>query len=274
MHGAANDYLFVDARGMERDWSRLAVAMSDRHRGAGSDGLILALPSERAQVRMKMFNADGSNGEMCGNGIRCLVSFALSKGIVPSGASPVVVETDVGDRTVTPIWANGRMTRATVDMGEPMFATQDIPAIAPGHEKLLDYPLTVDGHRFKVSCLSMGNPHAVTFMDSPVGELQLDEVGPMVENNAMFPKRANFEVANVIDEGHVTARVWERGSGLTMACGTGACAVGVIGRLKGLTGDEVTVSLPGGDLLVKWPGSGAVLMEGPVEDVFEGEWPD
>ena len=274
MHGAGNDYIFVDARGLDKDWPALSVAMSDRHLGVGSDGLILARESNRADLRMTMFNSDGSEGEMCGNGIRCLVGFALTRGLVPTGKSLVMVETLAGDMSVAPTWDEGRVVRATVGMGEPSVAVEDIPVIAPGRATLMDYPLEIDGAMFKIGCVSMGNPHAVAFLDTPVDEIPLHDIGPKIEKHPMFPQRVNFEIVNVIDPGHVKVRVWERGSGLTMACGTGACAVAVIGRMKGLTGDDVTVSLPGGDLSISWPGRGEVIMEGPVEEVFEGEWRD
>jgi diaminopimelate epimerase len=274
MHGAGNDYVYIDARGQERDWPALAVAMSDRHLGVGSDGIILALPSERAHLRMRMFNADGSEGEMCGNGVRCLVAFGLTRGIVPPETSPVVVETLAGDVRVTPMRDEGRVVRATVEMGEPSVAAEQVPVDLAGHETVMDYPLEVDGHTVRISCVSVGNPHAVAFLDTPVDQIPLHQIGPLVENHPMFPKRANFEIANVVDSGHVTARVWERGSGLTMACGSGACAIAVIGRLQGRTGGEVKVSLPGGELVVRWPGEGRkVVLEGPVQEVFEGEWP-
>ena len=276
MHGAGNDYIFIDARGLEKDWPALSMAMSDRHRGVGSDGIILALPSERGDMRMRMFNADGSEGEMCGNGIRCLVAFAFTRGITSATTSPVMVETLTGDLHVTPIWDGDKVVRAIVGMGEPSVAVEDIPVNVPGHETLMDYPLDINGRTFQISCVSMGNPHAVAFLDTPIDEVPLHELGPLVENHPMFPKRVNFEIANLVDTGHVNARVWERGSGLTMACGTGACAIAVIGRLKGLNGNQVAVSLPGGELLVRWkgPGQGEVEMEGPVQEVFEGEWPE
>ena len=274
MHGAWNDYVFMDGSGADLDWSRLAVAMSDRHRGVGSDGIILALPSSRVDLRMRMFNADGSEGKMCGNGIRCLVAFATKKGIVARDVSPVVVETAAGDRQVTPIWEDGRMTRATVTMGEPITRPADIPVDVRDVDLVMDYPIEVDGHSFNVSCVSMGNPHAVAFLDEPVDEVPLGSLGPLVEHHPMFPERVNFEVANVASPRRVKARVWERGSGQTMACGTGACAVAVVGRMKGLVEDEVELALPGGDLVVRWPGSGEVVLEGPVEEVFEGDWPD
>ena len=274
MHGAGNDYVYIDATSLERDWAGLAVAMSDRHRGVGSDGIILALPSDRAHMRMRMFNADGSEGEMCGNGIRCLVAYGLTRGLAPSDTSPVVVETLAGDLEVTPIWRDGRVVMAVVGMGEPRLAVEEVPVSAPGYDTLIDFPLTVGGQTFEIGCVSMGNPHAVAFVDTPVDEVPLDVLGPLVESHPMFPQRVNFEIVNVIDSHTVKVRVWERGSGQTMACGTGACAVAVIGRLKGLTGDSLNVRLPGGDLLVRWPGRGQVYLEGPIEEVFEGEWPD
>ena len=166
------------------------------------------------------------------------------------------------------------MVRATVGMGEPIIAAEKVPVLAPGHDKLMDYPLEVKGHTFEISCMSMGNPHAVAFVGTPVDDLPLWEIGPLVENNPMFPQRVNFEIVNVIDDSHLKARIWERGSGQTEACGTGACAIGVIARLKGIIGDDVTVSLPGGDLSVRWSGEGDVILEGPVQEVFEGEWPE
>ena len=274
MHGAGNDYVYVDGRDESRDWPALAEVMSDRHRGVGSDGLIVALRSGSADLRMAMFNADGSEGEMCGNGIRCLVAFALYKGIVPAGTSPVTVETLAGPRTVTPLWENGRVSSAMVGMGEPMLEPDEIPVLAPRLDQVMEYALQVDGQSFVIGCVSMGNPHAVAFIDTPVDDVPLHEIGPMVEHHPMFPKRVNFEIVNLIDSGRVKARVWERGSGLTEACGTGACAIGVVGLLSGRTGSDLEVALPGGDLRVQWDGRREVVMEGPVQSVFDGEWPD
>ena len=274
MHGAGNDYVYVDGRDESRDWPTLAEAMSDRHRGVGSDGLIVALRSGSADLRMAMFNADGSEGEMCGNGIRCLVAFALYKGIVSTGTSPVAVETLAGPRTVTPLWENGRVSSAMVGMGEPMLEPDEIPVLAPRLDQVMEYALQVDGQSFVIGCVSMGNPHAVAFIDTPVDDVPLHEIGPMVEHHPMFPKRVNFEIVNLIDSGRVKARVWERGSGLTEACGTGACAIGVVGLLSGRTGSDLEVALPGGDLRVQWDGRREVVMEGPVQSVFDGEWPD
>ena len=274
MHGAGNDYLYVDGRVQERNWPALSAAMSDRHTGVGSDGLIVLMTSDAADLRMAMFNADGSEGKMCGNGIRCLVAFAMDRGMVPKDRERVHVETLSGIRWVEPVWDNGRFGAAVVGMGEPILNVEDVPVVAPGHETVLDYPLRVDGQDFRISCVSMGNPHAVAFLDRPVADVRLHEIGPVVENHPMFPEQVNFEIAQVVDDGRIEARVWERGSGLTMACGTGACAVAVVGRIQSRTGDRVAVALPGGDLTITWPGSGEVVMEGPVATVFEGEWPD
>ena len=274
MHGAGNDYVYVDARGQERDWPALSVAMSDRHLGIGSDGLILALPSDKADLRMRMFNADGSEGEMCGNGIRCLVRFAFDNGMVETDRAPVRVETLAGVLDVTPLQDDGQgMVGARVLMGEPRLSPSEIPVAIEGVDVVIDQPLEVAGREFRMTCVSMGNPHAVVFMDESVDEFPLTEIGPMVEHHPLFPARVNFEIANVLNGGSVIkTRVWERGSGITMACGTGACAVQVAARLNGLAGDRATIALPGGDLTVEWPGEGEVVLEGPVATVFDGEW--
>ena len=276
MHGAGNDYVYVDARGQERDWHALSVAISDRHLGVGSDGLILALPSDKADLRMRMFNADGSEGEMCGNGIRCLVRFAFDNGIVAAEKSPVRVETLAGVLDVTPLRDDRQsMVGARVLMGAPRLNPRDVPVDVPDVDVVMNYPLNVDGQEFRMTCVSMGNPHAVVFMDEPVDDFPLTEIGPLVERHPMFPARVNFEIANVLDGGRtIKTRVWERGSGITMACGTGACAVAVAARLNGLAGDRATIALPGGDLTVEWHGKGEVVLEGPVAQVFDGEWLD
>ena len=272
MHGAGNDYVYVDARGMDEDWPSMSVELSGRHTGVGADGLILALESVRADIRMRMFNADGSEAEMCGNGIRCLVAFALTRGIVPRHTSPVVVETLAGDLPVTPAWSGKKVVSAKVGMGEPILAVEDIPVALNDRAMVMDYPLTVDGVTFEINAVSMGNPHAVSFVDEPVGDIPLERLGPLVERHPIFPNRVNFEIVNVVDARRVRARIWERGSGETMASGTGACAVGVMSRLKRRTkGREVQVSFPGGDLIVGWPGEGEVTLEGPVSEVFTGQ---
>ena len=273
LHGAGNDYVFIDARGKDHDWSELAVSMSDRHKGIGSDGIILAASSSVADLRMIMFNADGSRGLMCGNGIRCLVRFAFDESIIDSSCPVVGVETDSGVKQVTPIWEDGKMVRAKVGMGEPILKPEHIPVIAPNSEVLQDYELTLKDRVLNISCVSMGNPHAICFMDVDLNSYELDKIGPIVELHEMFPERVNFEIARLVDSSNIEVRVWERGSGLTEACGTGACAVAVSARLHGFIGDHVTVHLPGGDLSIDWSGQGEVVMEGPVESVFKGQWP-
>ena len=274
MHGAGNDYLYIDARQQERDWPTLAVAMSDRHKGVGSDGIILLRSSKSADLRMTMFNSDGSEGEMCGNGIRCLVWYALDRAIIPADTSPVTVEAEAGVFEVTPYRDSLKAVRARVNMGEPRLHPKDIPVKISGQERVVNYPLEIKNHKFDITCVSMGNPHAVAFVDEPVDEVPLHELGPLVEHHPMFPRRVNFEIANVLDSIHLKARVWERGSGLTMACGTGACAVVVAARIQNLAEEEVTIQLPGGDLVVTWPGQGEALLDGPVAEVFTGDWPD
>ena len=276
MHGAGNDYVYVDAREKDAEWPAMSIAVSDRHTGIGSDGLILLLQSDSADFRMRMFNADGSEGEMCGNGIRCLTRFAVEHGAVSPQKSPVLVETGAGNLEVTPIWQDGSIAGARVSMGLPILAPHEIPVIAPviadETDTVIDHPITVGGHEFKITCVSMGNPHAVAFIVEPVDEVRLQEIGPLVEHHPMFPQRVNFEIVNVLGEGRLRTRVWERGSGLTMACGTGACAVAVAARMHGHIEDKSIVELPGGDLTIEWPGEGPVIMEGPVASVFDGEW--
>jgi diaminopimelate epimerase len=297
MHGAGNDFVVVDARGLERDWSAWARAVCDRHYGVGADGILLVLSSARADLRMRMFNPDGSEAEMCGNGIRCFAKFALERGIVPWPQKALRVETLAGVLTVDPLVQDGRVVRARVGMGAPRLRPQEIPVdpahrlvpigageavgqraigasreyFAPGDGLVMDWHLAVPGHTFKVTGVSMGNPHAVAFLETPVEELPLGEIGPQVEYHPMFPKRVNFEVVNVVDRRHLNVRVWERGAGLTMACGSGASAAAVAARLHGYTDEQVDITMPGGVLTLAWDGAGEVFLEGPVEQVFQGE---
>ena len=277
MHGAGNDYIYVDARHMEEDWPNLSRRMSDRHFGVGSDGLILVLDSEIADLRMRMFNADGSEGEMCGNGIRCFAKYALERGMVAGARPAVTIDTLSGVREVTPVFQGGQVTRARVAMGLPRFEPTEIPVdlgnaaggvIGP----VLKYPVRYGQRTIPMSFVSMGNPHAVAFVDEAVENFPLHTIGPEIERHAMFPRRINFEIVNRNGDGTLQARVWERGSGETMACGTGACAIGVAARLLGYTGDKVDITLPGGTLTIQWNGIGEVYLEGPAEEVFSGEW--
>ena len=275
-HGAGNDFILVDGRGAERDWPALARAICQRNLGAGADGLIVALPSQTAAARLRLFNADGSEAEMSGNGVRCFARFVVEEGIARPDGDDLHVETAAGPIVVRLRRRpdGGGVVGATVDMGPPRLAPRDIPVAVEAAPPILDLALLVDDAVYSVSCVSMGNPHAVHFVQTPVADFPLREVGPRVEHHPLFPARVNFEVARVLDRGHVESRTWERGVGETQACGTGACAIMVAARLRGLVDDEVEVREPGGVLTLRWPGEGSVFLSGPAEFVYRGEWPD
>ena len=277
MQGAGNDYIYLDARGMDEDWPSLSRAMSDRHFGIGSDGIILILDSDIADLKMRIFNSDGSEGEACGNGIRCFAKYAIEREIVLPAAGGLKVDTLAGLRTVVPTYEGQRVSGARVAMGRPKLHSSEIPvlldsSVGGGRTPILKYAIQPGDFRLYLTFVSMGNPHAVTFLDQPVEEFPLRNIGPLVERHPMFPKRINFEIVNFVDETHLNARVWERGSGETMACGTGACAIAVAARLLGMTSGPVDITLPGGTLNVDWDGEGEVYLEGPAEEVFSGEW--
>jgi diaminopimelate epimerase len=219
---------------------------------------------------MRMFNADGSEGEMCGNGIRCLVSFARDEGLVSCDSQVVTVETMAGNLDVFPILKNSRMIGARVNMGPPILIPQEVPVRIDSDSPTIDYSLHVDGYDLSLSFVSMGNPHAIAFIDDDVDSFPLELIGPQVENHIIFPNKINFEIVNVLSPKELKVRVWERGSGITMACGTGACAVAVAAHIKGIMSDEANLKLPGGDLTVRWDGVGEVEMEGPIETVYKG----
>ncbi|HLZ73004.1 MAG TPA: diaminopimelate epimerase [Dehalococcoidia bacterium] len=273
MHGTGNDFVVLDGRRAAADWSALAVPMNDRHFGVGGDGLIVALPSDRADLRMRMFNPDGSEAEMCGNGIRCLAKYAVEQGLVASSRESLLVETLAGDLTCELRRERGAVTVVRVSMGAPQLDPRAIPVLAEQAPPVIGLPVRAGGREFAVTCVSMGNPHAVWFTDEVVAEFPLREFGPLVERHPAFPRRVNFEIVNIERPGVARARVWERGAGLTLACGTGACAVHVAARLNGLTGDATDVALPGGTLRIEWNGAGDLYLSGPAAAVFEGEWP-
>jgi diaminopimelate epimerase len=264
MHGAGNDYVYVDGFAETvGDAPALARAVSDRTTGIGSDGLILLLPSEVADVRMVMFNADGSRAQMCGNGIRCLAKLARDRG--RSEANPMQIETDAGTKVV-----ELRPEGIRVDMGSPRLAPASLPVLLPG-ERIVDHPVEIDGETLRMTCVSMGNPHAVLYVDD-VEEADVAEIGPALERHPLFPERVNVSFVQVVDRSRVLQRTWERGSGETQACGTGACAVCVAGVLTGRTDGRLVSRLPGGELLLEWDGTGSVFMTGPAVEVFTGEW--
>lgn len=270
MHGAGNDYVFIDCLHSPRpeEPGPLAIVLADRHRGIGGDGLILIEADEHAAARMSMWNADGTPGEMCGNGLRCLARYLYEQG--HSREAQFSVATAAGRRHVQLETADGIVTSVTVDMGRPVLTSAEIPTTLPG-DPPLDVLLNLAGGERQVCCISMGNPHCVVFVD----ELQTDEVrelGPAIEWHPAFPSRTNVEFARVVSPEEIEILVWERGSGMTQACGTGACATLVAAALTGRTGRRVTCRLPGGSLEVEWPEDGSVLLTGPAEISFTGTW--
>lgn len=271
MHGLGNDYVYVNGFTQRvHDPAGMSRIVSDRHRGIGSDGLILIMPSRVAGVRMEMYNADGSRSEMCGNGIRCVAKYAVDHGLVREAAFDI--ETDAGVKHVVCVVVEGKVRSVRVDMGPPRLHPRELPCTIPG-ERVVDYPMTVGNETWKITCVSMGNPHAVIFVPD-VEVVPLKMLGPRIERAPDFPQRINVHVAQVISEKKVRMRTWERGSGLTQACGTGACAVSVAAALTGRAGRRLTVTLPGGDLEIEWGGDEHVYKTGPAVEVFNGEWPD
>lgn len=273
MQGLGNDYVYVNClKETIADPPALAKKISDRHFGVGSDGLIMINPSDKADFEMEMYNADGSRAEMCGNGIRCVAKYVYDYGLTDK--TRISVETLAGIKYLDLTVENGKVSLVRVDMGRPILEPENIPVQAEG-SRVVDEPLTVDGKEYRMTCVSMGNPHAVIFVDQDVRELPLEQIGPSFENHERFPKRINTEFARVLDRSTVEMRVWERGSGETLACGTGTCATAVACVLNGLTEDEITVHLLGGDLYIKWDREkDTVYMTGPAETVFDGEWPE
>lgn len=271
MHGAGNDYIYVDgAAEAIGDPAALARAISDRHFGVGGDGLILILPSTVADVRMRVFNADGSEAEMCGNGLRCVAKYAYDHGLVPR--LTMTVETGAGLLPVE-LFANaaGRAERVRVNMGRPRLTRGEIPMTGPAGERVIDRELAVLDRTFRITCVSMGNPHCVIFVDD-VAAFPVAHYGPAIETHPLFPRRTNVEFVEVLSPGEVRQRTWERGAGETLACGTGASAVTVAGLLTGRTGSRLLNHLAGGDLELAWDGSGEVFMTGPAAEVFTGEY--
>ena len=276
LHGAGNDFFVVDGRGQDRDWSALAIAMCDRYTGAGADGLLIALPATKpgTHVRMRLFNLDGSEAEMSGNGVRCFAKYVVENGLATPDGDELRVDTGAGDIVLQLLRENGEVVGATVDMGPPRFEPKEIPVAVERGAPVLDLPVPVDGADYNVNCVSMGNPHAVHFVGTPVADFPLATVGPRMEHHPLFPARVNFEVAQILDRGHIQSRTWERGVGETQACGTGASAIMVSARLHGLVDDLVEVHEPGGVLTLRWDGSSNVFLSGPAAFVYSGDWPD
>lgn len=276
MHGLGNDYVYVNGFTENvADPVTAAKVVSDRHFGIGGDGLILILPSTKADVRMRMFNADGSESEMCGNGVRCVAKYAYDHGLTRN--NPMTVETGRGVLSLALDVQDGKVRQITVNMGEPILTLAEVPVDAGKlikglRENEYRLPITPSGEFALATFVSMGNPHAVIYTDN-VRTVDLARLGPVIENHKAFPRRINVHYVQAHSRGEVTMRTWERGSGITLACGTGACAVCVAGVLTGRTERKILAHLPGGDLLLEWQEADrCVYMTGPATEVFAGEW--
>ncbi len=269
MHGCGNDYVYVNCFDERvEDPGKLAVRVSDRHFGIGSDGLILIGASERADFRMRMFNADGSEGEMCGNGIRCVAKYVYDHGM--TDRTQISVETGAGVKELDLTVESGKVKTVRVDMGEPILQAAQIPVISE-RERVIDEPVTVGGREWRMTCVSMGNPHAVVFVPD-TEHFEIEKYGPLFENDSAFPRRINTEFVQLLGKSEINMRVWERGSGETLACGTGTCASVMACILNGYTEDTVRVHLLGGDLEITYDReTNHIFMTGPAVTVFEGE---
>jgi len=275
MHGLGNDYVYIDAHDQrieQYQLGMLAALVSDRHLGVGSDGLILIMPSEVADFRMRIFNPDESESGMCGNGIRSLAKYVYEHGLTNS--TQLAIETGAGIIRPRLTVEAGLVVSVTVDMGEPRLARREIPMSGePADQPVIDEPLEVGGQTVRVTCVSMGNPHCIQFVDS-VDEAPVLTTGPVIENHPAFPERTNVEFIEIVDRGHVRMRVWERGAGETLACGTGASATCVACALNDRTERAIEVELLGGTLAIEWAEDNHVFMTGPAEEVFSGELSD
>ena len=271
MHGAGNDYVYVDcfAERIENP-AEIAIKVSNRNFGIGSDGLILIMPSDKADVRMRMFNSDGSESEMCGNGIRCVAKYAFDHGIVSK--KEISAETGAGILTLQLFTGpEGKVDRVRVNMGKPRLTKAEIPMLGePAGDRTINQPLNILHTVFHVTMVSMGNPHCVIFVDD-VENFQVEKYGPLIENHDIFPRRTNVEFVQILSRTEVRQRTWERGAGETLACGTGASAVCVAGVLNGLTDKKILNHLSGGDLELEWAEDGNLYMTGPATEVFTGE---
>jgi len=277
LHGAGNDYIAIDGRNIDRDWGKLSLEMSKLAFGVGSDGIVLVQDSDIAQIRMRVYNPDGSEAEMSGNGIRLFAKFVIDRKIAVPENGELTVETGGGVRTVWPTMEGEKMVAAKVAMGVPTFVPAEIPVDTgkiDGADIVKSFPIQAGDRELKVTCLAVGNPHAVVVMDDSVEDFPLVEIGPSVENHELFPNRINFEIVNVIDRSKIRARIFERGAGETMSSGTGSTASATAARAHGLVDDAVDVMVDGGVLRISWDETGEAYLEGPAVEVFTGVWPD
>jgi len=270
MQGAGNDYVYVNCfEETVQDPAAVAIKVSNRNFGIGSDGLILIMPSEVADVKMRMFNSDGSESEMCGNGIRCVAKYAFDHGIVSK--KEISAETGAGVLTLQLVTGmDGKVEKVRVNMGPPRLTRKEIPMLGNPDEKVIDEPLNIMHSTFNITCASMGNPHCVIFVDD-VESFQVEKYGPLIENHELFPRRTNVEFVQIISRTEVRQRTWERGAGETLACGTGSSAVTAACVLNGLTEKTILNHLSGGDLEMEWGDDGCIYMTGPAVEVFSGE---
>ena len=271
MHGCGNDYVYVDCfREKVTRPAKLAVRISDRHFGVGGDGLVLIQPSKKADFRMRMFNSfDGSEAEMCGNAIRCVAKYVYDRGMTRE--REITIETGDGVKTLSLAVRGGKVSRVRVDMGVPRLERAEIP-MKGGAGRVINEPLKAAGRNWRVTCVSMGNPHCVIFVPD-AEKIALEQIGPQIENHKTFPRRTNVEFAQIIGRSEIRMRVWERGSGVTLACGTGACGTLVAAALNGKADRKATVRLDGGDLQIRWADDDHVYMTGPAVEVFTGDFP-
>ena len=277
MQGCGNDYVYVNGfteHIPQEKKPEIVQRLSDRHFGIGGDGVIFINPSTEADFEMEMYNADGSRSEMCGNGIRCVAKFVYDKGLTDNTEITIISGGKIKYLTLTlekkDASDRGLVKLVKVNMGNPILVPSEVPVIAEG-DKAVDEPILVDGKQYRMTCVSMGNPHAVIFTEG-VAQMELEKIGPKFENHERFPRRTNTEFVEIVDRNHVFMRVWERGTGETLACGTGCCATAVACVLNGLTDDEVTVKILGGELQIKWDRTeNLVYMTGPATTVFEGQ---
>ena len=271
MQGTGNDFIVChDPSGNETNWAELAAKVCSRRFGIGSDGLILVSSATSSDISMRMFNPDGSESEMCGNGIRCVAKFAYDEGLVDN-PSNMTISSMSGIHEVWPtIDASGNIEKVRVNMNKPITEPSKIPVTIDSNGPIVDYPVNIHNNDLNLSFISMGNPHAIHFYDGDLESVDLEDLGPVVESHTIFPNKTNFEIVNVLNRELLKVRVWERGAGITLGCGSGACASFAAAHLKGLVGNRADVELPGGTLTIEWDGEGSVYMTGSVETVFTG----
>ncbi|MBI2851729.1 MAG: diaminopimelate epimerase [Chloroflexi bacterium] len=278
MQGTGNDFVVIEPENVSRNWPRLAIAMCDRHYGIGADGLLVMLPSTKADFAWRIFNADGSESETCGNGLRCSAKYFVDRGIARPGQKEIAIETISGIRKVVITKKGDKVVRVKVGMGDPKFRAEDVPVVPRRNQgkikQMITCPMIIDGKELRLNLISMGNPHAVFFYRGDVDKFPLASIGPKVEHHKLFPARVNFEVVRVLGNGRIESRTWERGVGETLACGSGACATAVAAKLRGYIKERAEIRLRGGVVDIEWDGKGEVFLSGPAETVFTGEWVD